>query len=108
MATKRQRQRKHSKYPRKLRHTLERISEKKDADESDDGLQHTLWRDFFAGKQMVEFMHGLIDDSPVDERHHRLIITHRLKVNQTRVRPPRPFSIRPPWKVKHETPGSDD
>jgi hypothetical protein len=111
MAPKRQRQKKPHRYPKKLRHTLERIRDKQDVDESDEPSRDTLWRDFYAplrgGNTKVKFMHGLIDDEPVNERDHRLIITNHLEVNVTKVRPPEPIQIRAPWKVKHETPGSD-
>jgi hypothetical protein len=112
MAPKRQRQKKPFRYPKKLRHTLERIRAN-DADESDEPSHRgTLWADFYAhrrgGTTQIEFMHGLIDDSPVEEKHHRLIITNRLSVNATKIKPPKPINIRPPWKVRHETPGSDD
>lgn len=113
MAPKRQRQRKPHKYPKKLRHTLERIRDKPDADESDEGVGHTLWREFYAkdagGTTQIKVMHGLIDDAPVDEKHHRLHITNHLDVNETRVKPPKPMTIAPPWKwkVRSETPGSE-
>lgn len=112
MAPKRQRQKKPPRYPRKLRHTLERISEKQDAEESRDGVGETLWREFYSqgrgGNVKLKLMHGLIDDEPVEEKHHRLIITNQLEINETKVRPPKPIQIHAPWKVNRETPGSDD
>lgn len=111
MAPKRQRQKKPLRYPKKLRHTLERIREQ-DVDESDEPLGgDTLWREFYAhrkgGTTQIKLMHGLIDDSAAEAKHHRLIITNQLDVNETKVKPPKPIAIRPPWKWRTETPGSD-
>ena len=111
MAPKRQRQKEPLRYPRKLRHTLERIRSE-DVDESgEDAHRGTLWGDFYAhrkgGTTQIKLMHGLIDDSAAEAKHHRLFITNQLEVNETKVRRPKPITIRAPWEVKHETPGSE-
>jgi len=73
MAPKRQRQKKPLCYPRKLRHTLERIRGE-DVDESDEPLSQrgTLWADFYAhrkgGTTQIKLMHGLIDDSAAEAK----------------------------------------
>ena len=93
-----------SRYPRKFRQKLERITEKREARHAAEMTEEevlerataTLWREFLPKESVV------LMAAQLDEKHHRLNVIHHLQPPHT----PSRIVTRPPWENYLDTPSS--